>query len=181
MLTKDNKVFNIPINKVHIHLLGVKIMTKQNTKFDINNCQSIGKVCAVFNLRKASRAVTQLYEEIMKPSGILPTQFALMATTRSMGPVSISRMAKELVMDRTTLTRNLKPLEREGLLIVVSVKDDQRSREVSITSKGLKQLEQTIPFWQEAQNLTEKALSTSRLDRMLGDLKAAVRATAKIG
>lgn len=156
-------------------------MTKKNTNFNLDRCQEIGRVCAVFNLRKASRAVTQLYEEIMKPSGILPTQFTLLAITRSMGPVSISRMAKELVMDRTTLTRNLKPLEREGLLIVVPVKDDQRSREVSITSKGLKQLEQAIPFWQEAQNLTEKALSTSRLNRMLGDLKATVRTTAKIG
>ncbi len=156
-------------------------MTKKNTNFNLDRCQEIGRVCAVFNLRKASRAVTQLYEDIMKPSGVLPTQFTLLATTRAMGPVSISRMAKALVMDRTTLTRNLKPLEREGLLIVVPVKDDQRSREVSITSKGMKQLEQAIPFWQEAQNITKKALSTSRLDRMLGDLKAAVRATAKIG
>ena len=159
---------------------GNNIMTNEITKFDLNHCQEIGKACAVFNLRKASRAVTQLYEEIMKPSGVLPTQFTLLAATRSMGPVTISRMAKELVLDRTTLTRNLKPLEREGLLFVLSVKDDQRSREVSLTSKGLKKLEQAIPYWQEAQNKTRQALGSNRLDRMLVDLKATASATSEL-
>ncbi len=86
----------------------------------------------------------------MKPSGVLPTQFTLLVATRALGPVAISKMAEVLVIDRTTLTRNLKPLEREGLLSVVPGKEDQRSREVSLTSKGLKRLEQTLPLWQEA-------------------------------
>ena len=80
-------------------------MTKLNARFDLNHCDEIGKVCTVFNLRKASRAVTQLYEEIMRPSGTLPTQFTLLAATRAMGPVTISRMAKELVLDRTVNTQ----------------------------------------------------------------------------
>jgi len=155
-------------------------MTKLNARFDLNHCDEIGKVCTVFNLRKASRAVTQLYEEIMRPSGTLPTQFTLLATTRAMGPVTISRMAKELVLDRTTLTRNLKPLEREGLLIVVCVKDDQRSREVSLTSKGIRKLEESIPYWIDAQNKTRQALGSERLDRMIADLKRTAGATSDL-
>ena len=80
-------------------------------------------------------------------------------------------------MDRTTLTRNLKPLEREGLLSVSPGKADQRSREVSLTSNGLKQLEQALPLWQEAQRRVRRALGANRLDRMLGDLNAVVDAT----
>jgi len=113
----------------------------------------------------------------MKTSGILPTQFTLLVATRARGPITISNMAEVLVMDRTTLTRNLKPLEREGLVSVAPGKDDQRSREVSLTSKGLKQLEQAFPLWQEAQRRIKSALGASRLDRMLDDLTAVVDAT----
>ena len=155
-------------------------MTKLGKRFDINHCDEIGKVCTVFNLRKAARAVTQLYDEIMKPSGILPTQFTLLAATRAIGPVTISRMANELVMDRTTLTRNLKPLEREGLVASVSVKDDQRSREVSLTSKGIRKLERSIPYWIDAQNKTRQVLGSERLDRMIGDLKKTADETSDL-
>jgi DNA-binding MarR family transcriptional regulator len=151
-------------------------MAKQNASCDLKQCQEIGQTCAVFNLRKASRAVTQLYEEIMKTSGILPTQFTLLVVTRAHGPITISNMAEVLVMDRTTLTRNLKPLEREGLVSVAPGKDDQRSREVSLTSKGLQRLEQALPLWREAQRRIKHALGANRLDRMLDDLTAVVDA-----
>jgi len=157
-----------------------EIMDKKNTTAEIKQCQEFGKTCVVYNLRRASRAVTQLYEEHLKPSGLLPTQFTLLAAVRVMGPVQMSRIAKELVLDRTTLTRNLRPLEREGLLSVAYSKNDQRLREISITNKGMKKLKLAIPCWQEAQNLTIKMLSTSRFDRMLGDLQATVSATTKI-
>ncbi|MBL3529594.1 MAG: winged helix-turn-helix transcriptional regulator [gamma proteobacterium endosymbiont of Lamellibrachia anaximandri] len=151
-------------------------MAKFDTICDLEQCSLIGQTCAVFNLRKASRAVTKFYEEIMKPSGILPTQFTLLVVTRAFGPITISSMAELLVMDRTTLTRNLKPLEREGLLLVVPGKNDKRSREVSLTNKGLEHLEEALPLWQEAQSRIEQALGSLRLDRMLDDLTAVVSA-----
>ena len=80
-------------------------------------------------------------------------------------------------MDRTTLTRNLKPLEREGLLSVAPGAVDKRSREVRLTSKGLERLEQALPLWQEAQRMIKQTLGASRLERMLGDLTAVVSAT----
>jgi len=156
------------------------MIAKKKMKIDLNHCQEIGQTCTVFNLRKASRAVTQLYEEIMRPSGILPTQFTLLAATRAMGPITISRMAKELVLDRTTLTRNLKPLEREGFLCVLSVKDDQRTREVSLTGKGLIKLEEVLPYWRDAQKKTRQALGSDRLDRLLVDLKITAGITSEL-
>ncbi|MEN8177738.1 MAG: MarR family winged helix-turn-helix transcriptional regulator [Pseudomonadota bacterium] len=151
-------------------------MTKRKTSCDLKQCREIGQTCTVFNLRKAARVVTQLYEEIMKSSGILPTQFTLLVAARAGGPIVISKMAEMLVMDRTTLTRNLKPLEREGLISVAPGKIDQRSREVSLTDKGLKQLEQALPLWQEAQRRIKRELGVSRLDRLLSDLTAVVSA-----
>jgi len=149
-------------------------MTKQNTKLDLKQCMDIGQTCTVFNLRKASRVVTQMYEDIMKPCGVLPTQFTLLVASRAWGPITISRMAEALVMNRTTLTRNLKPLEREGLLSVSPGKDDQRAREVSLTSKGLKQLKKALPLWGEAQCKVKQSLGASRLDQLMGNLNAVV-------
>jgi DNA-binding MarR family transcriptional regulator len=151
-------------------------MRSKSPVCDLKLCQEIGRNCAVFNLRKASRAITQLYEESMKSSGILPTQFTLLVATRAMEPVTMSKMAEALVMDRTTLTRNLKPMEREGWVKVEPSREDKRSREIRLTKRGVKQLEQTVPLWQEAQQRVTQALGDSRLERMLQDLTAVVDA-----
>ena len=153
-------------------------MARQTTNCNLQQCREIEQSCAVFGLRKATRVVTQLYEEIMKPSGILPTQFTLLVATRAMGPVAISQLAEVLVMDRTTLTRNLKPLERDGLLSVAPGEHDLRSREVRLTGKGLRKLEQALPLWRDAQRRVKHALGANRLDRMLDDLSAVVDAAA---
>jgi DNA-binding MarR family transcriptional regulator len=154
-------------------------MRKKIKICDLKMCQDIGRSCAMFNLRKASRALTQLYEEIMKPSGVLPTQFTLLVVTRAMEPVAISKMADVLVMDRTTLTRNLKPLEREGWVSVRPSKQDKRAREVSLTEKGLERLEQALPLWHEAQHKIRESLGNNRIDRMIEDLTAVVKNAAK--
>lgn len=140
-----------------------------NSKLDLKQCHQLGPTCAVFNLRKAARAVTQRYEEIMKPSGLLPTQFTLLMAICALGPVTISRLAEALLMDRTTLTRNLKPLERDGLLEVMPGKD-QRSREARLTEQGRRQLEQALPLWRQAQNRMRRAFGAKRLEGLLGDL-----------
>lgn len=77
-------------------------------------------------------------------------------------------------MDRTTLTRNLKPLERDGFLVVKPGKDDQRSREVTLTTKGLDQLERALPLWKKAQQRMTQELGTDRLNQLLGNLAATV-------
>lgn len=153
-------------------------MQKKTLRCDLKMCREIGQNCTVFNLRKASRALTQHYEEIMKPSGVLPTQFTLLVVTRAMEPIAISKMADVLVMDRTTLTRNLKPLEREGWVSVKQSRQDKRAREVSLTKKGVKHLEQALPLWQEAQRRVRESLGDNRLDRIIEDLTAVVGVAA---
>ena len=132
---------------------------------------STGRACACFNLRKATRMVTQLYDEALKPAGIRATQLTVLAATRSAGPISVNRLAERIVMDRTTLTRNLKPLERDGLL-TVRPGDDLRVREVSLTAKGRKTLDRAIPLWERIQARLREQLGDARVDRLLVDLQA---------
>lgn len=107
-------------------------------------------VCVGFNIRKASRAISQYYESVLKPSGIRGTQFTLMANIRSAGRPTINELADVLVMDRTTLTRNLQALEKQGL-VKIGQGIDRRTRNVSLTSKGSDQLTAANPYWEKAQ------------------------------
>ena len=132
-----------------------------------------GRACVCFNLRKATRMMTQLYEEALKPAGIRGTQFTLLAATASAGPISVNRLADIIVTDRTTLTRNLKPLERDGL-ITVQPGDDLRVREVSLTAKGRKTLDRAYPLWKRVQARLREQLGDSRVDQLLVDLQATV-------
>ncbi len=133
-------------------------------------------VCACFNVRKAARAITQLYDDVLRPSGLRVTQFSILAVTRRLGPVSVTRLAEETVTDRTTLTRNLKLLEGQGL-IRVSHGTDRREREVSVTERGRKALVDAFPLWKRVQDRVAKSLGPERLRRLLADLAATVAVT----
>ena len=91
--------------------------------------------CTCFNVRRASRAVTQFYDDIMAPSGIKATQFTMLGAVALMGPASVTRLAAHLALDRTTLTRNLKVLADQGL-VSIAAGDDKRERVVSLTEQG---------------------------------------------
>ncbi len=132
-----------------------------------------GHACACFNLRKATRMVTQLYDEALKPAGIRATQLMVLAATRFAGPISVNQLADRIVMDRTTLTRNLKPLQRDGL-ITVRPGDDLRVREVSLTAKGRKTLDRAYPLWERVQAKLREQLGDRRVDQLLLDLQATV-------
>lgn len=134
--------------------------------------------CTCFNLRKATRAVTQLYDDILRPSGLRTTQFNLLTVIWIMGTVSITRLAEEAVIDRTTLARNLELLKKEGL-VRIQAGEDARVREVSLTPAGHDSLTAALPHWKKAQALVSKNLGTGRVDRLLADLSAAVAAAQK--
>ncbi len=139
-----------------------------------SKCADTGRACACFSLRKATRMVTQLYDEALRPAGIRATQFMVLVGIGSAGPISVNQLADGIVMDRTTLTRNLKPLNREGL-IVVRPGDDLRVREVSLTAKGRKTLDRAYPLWERVQARLRQKIGDSRVDRLLVDLQAAVK------
>jgi DNA-binding MarR family transcriptional regulator len=112
--------------------------------------RKVGANCTCFSLRKAARVVTQIFDEMMAPSGLLVTQFTILGVVAAIKESTMNQLAQYLVMDRTTLTRNLKPLEREGL-IQISPGLDKRTRLISLTQKGVRSLENALPFWEQAQ------------------------------
>ena len=126
--------------------------------------------CTCFGLRKAARAVTQIYDRALKPAGLRATQFSLLVAAERAGPCAIGELAELLVMDRTTLTRNLKPLLDQGLLESVEGAD-RRRRPVAITAQGRAALARALPYWREAQASLAGSLGRSRWWRLLGDLR----------
>jgi DNA-binding MarR family transcriptional regulator len=129
--------------------------------------------CTCFNLRKAARAVTQLYDEFLRSSGLRSTQFSLLMVIRGRGPIRITELAEMAVMDRTTLKRNVELLEREGL-VRIEPGTDARVREVSLTAAAEKRLAQALPLWQRAQAYVTGELGQGRAERLLADLSAAI-------
>ncbi len=126
--------------------------------------------CTCFGLRKAARAVTQMYDQALKPSGLRATQLSLLIAVERSGPSGIGELAKLMVMDRTTLTRNLKPLLDRGLLERVAGAD-RRRRLIGITPEGREAMAQALPYWWEAQSRMADTLGRSRWWRLLGDLR----------
>lgn len=129
--------------------------------------------CACFNLRKAARAVTQLYDEALRPAGLRATQFTLLVSLRMRGRVAVTDLAEAAVMDRTTLTRNLQVLQKRGLLRF-RPGEDRRVREVSLTARGHAALVRAYPLWERAQAEVAAGLGKGRLGRLASDLSASV-------
>jgi DNA-binding MarR family transcriptional regulator len=132
--------------------------------------------CACFKLRKATRAVTQMYDHALRSAGLRATQFTLLAFLSGLGSVRITDLAKAAGMDYTTLVRNLNLLERDGLAASHST-EDGRVREVSATARGQRALAAALPLWEKAQARIAKNLGRERLGRLLSDLSATATAT----
>src|SRR5512138_470295 len=131
--------------------------------------RAVAAECAAAGLRRASRTLNQLYAGNLAPSGLEPTQFTLLVACAVAGAARMTALAEALAMDRTTLTRNLKPLERRGL-VRVAEGDDRRVREVSLTPRGRAALAAAIPLWKSAQDDVSAAFGRDRLSRVLKDV-----------
>ena len=107
--------------------------------------------CASFNFRRAARAVTSLFDEALEASGIRSTQFTILVGIAKIQPASMSAVARVLVIDRTTLTRSLRLLQKEGFL-TISERSKMRQRFVSLTPKGEKALGLALPLWRRIQS-----------------------------
>lgn len=129
--------------------------------------------CVGFNLRKATRAVTQLYDEMLRPSGIRVTQYSLLVVLKIIGPVLVTDLAEKIVMDRTTLSRNLEVMEKQGL-VSVAPGEDRRTRWVTITESGSAVLLEAYPLWQQAQAKIRVHMGEERLRTLLVDLSALI-------
>jgi DNA-binding MarR family transcriptional regulator len=113
-------------------------------------------VCHATHLRKATRRITLLYDALLAPSGLRSTQRSILMQIARGQVASMSELAAILVIDRSALAQNLKPLEREGWVSVAVDPADKRSRLVRLTKAGMNKLLETQPMWEQAQARFEK-------------------------
>ena len=132
-----------------------------------------GGTCVCFNLRKAARAVTRIYDEAFKPVGLRATQFTLLAALKSTGPATVNDLAERLVMDRTTLSRNLGILQKKGL-VEISAGQDRRERHARLTDAGGAVLAAAWPVWEATQRRMVEAMGGERAGQLLADLRSVV-------
>lgn len=111
--------------------------------------------CNVTALRKATRRVSQLYDAMLAPTGLRSTQRAILVNVARQGSPTMSELAATLVLDRSALNHNLKPLERDGLIRVVVDPEDRRSRRIELSKRGEAQLRESLEAWEQAQQRFE--------------------------
>lgn len=128
--------------------------------------------CNCFTVRAAARHVTQCYDQFLAPTGLRATQFSILARLKRRGPQTINVLAEGMVMDRTTLGRNILPLERDGLIKVEPAASDRRAKELHLTKAGEKRFEAARKKWVEAQARFENVFGAKRGS----DLRAMLRA-----
>ena len=125
--------------------------------------------CACGRLRRASRALTQFYDDALAPAGLRVTQFSLMRTLAREGTTRVSALAKVTMLDRTALSRALDPLVARGYVRIVSGRD-ARTREVTLTRAGASALDDAVAEWKRAQATVAKRLGRERLDTLIATL-----------
>lgn len=132
-------------------------------------CEQAAALCPSFNLRKSARAVSRVFDEALQPSGLRSGQFIMLVTIANLGAPTYGQLARELVMDTSTIARSLRPLERENLITVVAG-PDRRRKTVEITAQGAERLRQSVPIWRKAQEKFNDRVGEDRWSRMLDDL-----------
>ncbi len=125
--------------------------------------------CICFNVRRASKVITAIYERMFKPVGITAPQGTLLASIRELGPLTVNELAEAIATDRTTLTRNLKILERDGL-IDLKPGEDKRVKKVVITEQGLKKSNQASALFKAFQQQLNQSVGQERIDALCQEL-----------
>jgi DNA-binding MarR family transcriptional regulator len=131
--------------------------------------------CACHRVRTAARVVTRAYDEALRPVGLRATQLAVLVAIAADEALSITALAKLMGMDRSTLARNARPLEAEGL-IAIGHEGWRRSRALEITRKGRTRLQEAIPLWEQAQQTLQRRLGERKWTLIRSDLDDLIRA-----
>lgn len=133
-------------------------------------------VCICATARMAARSLTRVYDRALEPAGIRTSQFSILARLLEEGPLSVTHLAGRLAMDRTTLARDLRPLERRGL-VAVSVGADRRVRMAELTVEGHRLVDEVRPLWKTVQRDVRAQLGRDRVARLMDELRAATAVT----
>jgi DNA-binding MarR family transcriptional regulator len=164
-----------PIKSIYAYMKGKTTATSAMPWPSINPAG-----CNCLALRQAARHVTQIYDQFLAPSGLRATQYSILARLQRKGPMTINALAAELVMDRTTLGRNILPLERDGLIAVGPGKSDRRSKELWLTGEGIARFRAALKAWQRAQHRFEAAFGTERAEELRALLQQVVASEAQV-
>jgi DNA-binding MarR family transcriptional regulator len=135
------------------------------------------ELCNCFAARQAARHLTKLYERHLSDAGLTSAQFSIMVALEEAGQMTMIELAKALVMDRTTLLRAIKPLQREDLLVSKPSEDDVRRLVFSLSAAGGRRLKKALTLWSKAQQELEAAIGSSEAARLRRELFALARAT----
>lgn len=128
--------------------------------------------CLCLHLQRAARAIARHFDDALRPLGLTNGQFSLMMSLNRPQPPNMRNVADLLAMDRTTLTANLKPLERRGLVTVTVDETDRRNRRMALTPAGRALLAAAVPIWTREHDAIEQRLGRSSPDRLRADLRA---------
>lgn len=128
--------------------------------------------CNCLAARQAARHISQFYDQLLAPSGLRTTQFSILANLSRWGPRTINAVAADLVMDRTTLGRNILPLERDGLVAIEQGSRDRRQKEVRLTEAGVARLRAAVKGWVAAQRQFAAAFGAERTTELRALLRA---------
>lgn len=152
-------------------------MSAQNEN-DKKMAKAMGRACVFYNIRKATRRLTSHYDRILSPSGLKTTQFSLLMNVLLLESATVSELAQQLGMDRTTLSRNVRLLAQKGLLHLYRG-EDRREQRVRLTEEGRMAIDQAIPLWKKAQAEVEEQLGREWVEGFLSSLRRINRIVLK--
>ncbi|MBG9452760.1 MarR family transcriptional regulator [Lysinibacillus sphaericus] len=109
------------------------------------------QICVCANLRKKTRVVTQLYDKLLLSTGLKVTQYSMLANIDHQQSVSISRLGEILLLDQTTITRNINLLKQNGYVDIMKDPQDARTKVITLTEKGVEKLNEAAPIWEDIQ------------------------------
>ncbi len=142
---------------------------------EVEKYKNAAIMCACNSFRKASRAVTQLFDQMLEPSGLRSTQLVILLEIVAAQTSTVPQLARRLIMDRSTLQRNIQPLIKRGM-IKVNAGKARRSQVLSLTPLGLKVVGDAVPLWNKAQTLFVRQMGQKKWNLLRENLAAAVGA-----
>ena len=137
-----------------------------------NEMDYIIQFCACANLRKVARTVTQVYEKKMQPTGIKVTQYYMLVNIARHKEISISELGEVMLLDQTTITRNVNILKKNGYVNITKDKNDSRTKSIWITDIGLVKLKEAAPIWLQIQEKVENGMGKEKYKDLLETLKS---------
>jgi DNA-binding MarR family transcriptional regulator len=164
---------NFPVDKCKIRVY-THNMESETQQSEAPALAEVEATCLCLNTRKMARVLTHHYEIYLQPAELRITQFSLLVAIALAQKVPLTRLAEVIAMDRTTLARNLKPLERQNLVRIETSTEDRRVRVITLTDQGHQKVNEALPLWKQAQIQVMSLLGSQRSQALLVDAQTVV-------